>query len=179
MFPRVSGQIYPQCWHCFAASHQKYTKPASFTAEANWECLEMQVAHGSKRVKIWHEVWEPLKWERIEEKRIPWPQKSGNSGTGCLREGLVSLQMGLGWEVGIEVDIVVLAEHLCQGKSPLSLGALGTSALSSQHGCALTSPFLLSFCQAHHVWLSPTSGESISVSPLCSDWKPCLKNLHV
>lgn len=40
----------------------------------------MQVARGSKRVKIWHEVWEPLKWERIEEKRAPIPHGLRNLG---------------------------------------------------------------------------------------------------
>lgn len=65
MFPRVSGLFYPQFWHCFVVSYQKQTKPASFTAEANWEHLETQIASDSERVKIWHRGWLNLRTPKI------------------------------------------------------------------------------------------------------------------
>lgn len=124
-------------------------------------------------------MWEPLKLESIEEKRVPISlglRKLGTAVPARLQEGfgITLTRFGMACERWEQKE----KSQSWQSTSPSSLGCprLGVPPQlplcpphrSSQHALtsrALISHFLLSFCQAHHVWLKEeTSGEFIRVS---------------
>lgn len=139
--------------------------------------MEAQIACGSKEVKIWREVWEPLKLESTEEKRVSAPCGLRKPGTVQL----VYLQEGSG------VSCCGFAHERWERKET-SRSWQSTSAAASPL-CPCVPPARPAACLRAHFSFPPQllSSTSCLAEPrnfrwvtrglpcLLQGWKPCIQ----